>query len=97
MSEETNNNEEVNKEIDALYAEGFDVEDGNDPLSAFLDVNLDEMDVEALKKLHADLSELSNNPKAVKRVLEKGVRGLSDSKKAEANNLFASLGINITI
>ena len=97
MSEETNNNEEVNKEIDALYAEGFDVEDGNDPLSAFLDVNLDEMDVEALKKLHADLSELSNNPKAVKRVLEKGVRGLSDSKKAESNNLYASLGINITI
>ena len=97
MSKETNNNEEVNEKVDALYAEGFNVEDGNDPLSAFLDVNLDDMSVEELKKLHADLSELSNNPKAVKRVLEKGAKGLSDAKKTEANNLFASLGINITI
>lgn len=88
------------KEIDksdSLYQEGFDVENGNDPLAKFLDVDLDNMTPEDLKNLHAELSELSNNPKAVKRVLERDKKKLSENKKAEANSLFASMGINITL
>ena len=83
--------------VDELYSEGFNVEDGNDPLAKFLDVDLDSMTPEDLKNLHAELSELSSNPKAVKRVLERDKKKLSENKKVEANNLFASMGINITL
>lgn len=85
------------QEIDSLYGEGFNVEDGNDPLAKFLDVDLDNMTPEQLKQLHAELSEISSNPKAVKRVLEKGKGGLSKEKKAEANSVFAQLGLDIVI
>lgn len=97
MGTRTETTEENSEEVNALYNEGFNVEDGNDPLKPFLDVDLDSMSPEDLKRLHADLSEISNNPKAVKRVLERGSKGLSENKKTEANSLFASMGLDIKI
>lgn len=87
--------EEHKEEVEALYSEGYNVEDGNDPLAKFLDVDLDKISPEELKQLLAELSEVVNNPRALKKVISS--KTISKTKADEANSLFASLGIDITI
>lgn len=73
--------------------DNYDIDDGNDPLKEFLDVDLDSMSKEQLSDYLSKLNEASENPKAAKRIVSKGTKSKSKTVKIDTATLFAKLGL----
>lgn len=68
----------------------YDIDDGNDPLKEFIDVNLDDMSKEQLADYLAKLNEATENPKAVRRIVSKNK---SKTPTVNTTDLLAKLGL----
>lgn len=72
--------------------DNFNIDEGNDPLKEFIDVDIDSMTKDQLSDYLSKLNEASENPKAVKRIVSKGTRTKS-TVKVNTNDLLAKLGL----
>lgn len=57
-----------------MSEEQYNIEDGDDPLKQFLDVDISKMSATELSEHLAKLNEASENPRAVKRIVERKPR-----------------------
>lgn len=75
-----------------MNKDNFDIDDGNDPLREFIDVDIDSMTKDQLSDYLSKLNEASENPKAVKRIVSKGTK-TKTTVKVNASDLLAKLGL----
>lgn len=72
--------------------DNFNIDDGNDPLREFIDVDIDSMTKDQLSDYLSKLNEASENPKAVRRIVSKGTK-TKTTVKVNASDLLAKLGL----
>lgn len=71
--------------------DNYDIDNGNDPLKEFIDVDIDSMTKEQLSDYLSKLNEASENPKAIKRIVSKGTK--PKQVKIDTATLLAKLGL----
>lgn len=70
--------------------EEYNIDDGNDPLREFIDVDVTKMSKAELSNYLSKLNEASENPKAVKRIVSKNPR---KAVVVDTANLLKQLGL----
>lgn len=71
----------------------YNIEDGNDPLAAYLDIDVTKMSPDELSNYLSSLNEATENPKAIKRILERKPRAKSKNKPIDLNAELSKLGL----
>ena len=73
-----------------MTEEEYNIDDGNDPLREFIDVDVTKMTKEELSNYLSKLNEAAENPKAVKRIVSKNPR---KTVVVDTANLLKQLGL----
>lgn len=73
-----------------MTEEDYNIDDGNDPLREFIDVDVTKMTKAELSNYLSKLNEAAENPKAVKRIVSKNPR---KTVVVDTANLLKQLGL----